>query len=357
MTLQEITPYLEDLEGRIDGSTELSLLHDWIEFTEGRWKEPLFEPRRPARNPARIAWPTIVLNDTFSDPLLMLLHQLSINSRILAAGTGELLGIRVNYGTPTVPSMYGAALYMMPEKMNTLPACHPLPGGLDGVLRRLEQGDPDVDAGLAASVLSTGRCFREVVQGYPGIARHLALYHPDLQGPMDICELLVGSAIFTEMIDRPEDIHAVLRSVTRTYRAVMSQWHGIVPPTGPWTIHWNMLHRGQIMLREDSATNISPLMFEEFIRPYDQELLHAFGGGALHFCGRGDRFIQVATSIPHLYAVHMSQPELNDVEKVCLHTIDRGINLIGSKREAGKRLVAVRRHQTGRVHCWDGIPK
>jgi hypothetical protein len=357
MTIQDITPYLDDLEERIDEETETALFLDWVKFAEGRWADAVFEPSRPVRRAPRLQWPTIILNDTFGDPVLMLLHQLSINSRILAAGTGELLGVRVNYGTPTVPSMYGAKLYLMPPEADTLPACYPLQGGLDGVLRRLEKGDPGFDAGLAGSVIATGDLFRTVMRTYPLISRHAAIYHPDLQGPMDVCELLVGSAIFVDLIDRPEDLHVVLQSITRTYRLLMSRWQQLVPPAGDWNVHWHMLHRGSIMLRDDSATNLAPSMFREFIKPYDQELLREFGGGAMHFCGRGDRFIHEAASIPGLYAVHMSQPELNDVERVCVHTIEREVNIIGLKREAGERLTREGRALRGRVHCWNGIPK
>lgn len=352
MTLQELTPYLDDLEGRVDEASESSLFRNWVEFTEGRWPEPLFIPCRSTASPPRIEWPIIVLNATFNDPALMLLHQLSLCSRVLASGTGELLCVRVNYGTPTVPSLYGAELYLMPDKMNTLPACHPLPGGLDGLLRRIEGGDPDLTMGLARAVVETGDLFREVLRGRPRLARCIAIYHPDLQGPMDVCELLVGATLFTDLIDRPDDVHRALQSITRTYRAFMMRWQESVPPTGKRAVHWNMLHRGRIMLRDDSATNLSPAMFNEFIRPYDEELLDAFGGGAMHFCGRGDRFIHAAATMKNLYAVHMSQPELNDVEKVCAHTIDTGINIIGLKREAGERLQAAGRSLRGRIQCW-----
>jgi hypothetical protein len=304
-----------------------------------------------------VEWPAITLNNTFDIPPLMLLHQLSINSRILAAGTGELLSVRVNYGTPTVPSMYGARLYLMPPDQNTLPACHPLPGGLDGVLRCLEKGDPSLDAGLAKAVLETGDLFRTALRAYPRISQHIAVYHPDLQGPMDVCELLVGSGMFTDLIDRPADLHLVLQSITRTYRAFMTRWQQLFPPSKTWNVHWHMLHTGTIMLRDDSATNLSPGMFREFIKPYDQALLREFGGGAMHFCGRGDRFIHEASSIRGLYAIHMSQPELNNVETVCAHTIDKDINIVGLKHEAGLRLVREGRALRGRVHCWDGIPK
>jgi hypothetical protein len=357
MALEQLSPYLEDLEQRIDDEVECDLLNQWTEFTDGTRSAAVFAPHRPAANPPRIAWPVISVNATFDDPLLMLLHQLSINSRILEAGSGELLGVRVNYGTPTVPSLYGARLFIMPDETNTLPACHPLAGGLEGVLACISHGTPDIDAGLGAKVFSSGRLFLDVMREYPGISKHIKLYHPDFQGPMDVTELLVGSSIFTDLIDRPEDVHMVLRSVTRTYHALMGRWLKLVPPPGDWTVHWNMLHRGTIMLRDDSATNLSPAMFEEFVEPYDSQLLQAFGGGAMHFCGKGDHFIEVAASIPFLFAVHMSQPELNDIEQICQNTVDRGLNLVGVKRESRARFETLGRGLSGRVHFWDGIPK
>jgi hypothetical protein len=357
MTLEQLSPYLEDLERRIDEEVESNLVHQWMEFTEGRWNSPVFAPHRPVGNPPGVPWPAIQVNATFDDPLLMLLHQLSINSRILEAGTGDLLGIRVNYGTPTVPSVFGARLFFMPDETNTLPACHPLPGGLDGVLECISHGKPDINAGLGTKVFSTGQLFLDVLHQYPVISKHIKLYHPDFQGPMDVTELLIGSSIFTDLIDRPEDIHAVLQSVTRTYHALMEKWLKLVPPSAEWSVHWNMLHRGTIMLRDDSATNLSPAMFEEFVEPYDTQLLRAFGGGAMHFCGRGDRFIEIAAAIPSLFAVHMSQPELNDIERICQHTVDRGLNLIGAKKESRSRFESLGRELNGRVHFWDGIPK
>lgn len=357
MTLHELHPYLEDLETRIDASVEADLFGSWVKFAAGEWPEDLFDPRRPGPRPPGVHWPEIVLNKTFDDPVLMLLHQLSVNSRILTAGTGELLGIRANYGTPTIPSMYGVRLYLMPAEMNTLPTCYPLPDGLDGALRRLAQGAPTLRDGLVPRVMETGEMFRDALRPYPKVTRHLAIYHPDFQGPMDICELLVGTALFTELIDRPEDVHSLLRSITATYRMCMSRWQEIFPPSEEWNVHWNMLHRGSIMVRDDSATNLSPSMFAEFIAPYDRELLQFFGGGAIHFCGRGDRFIGIAAGMPGLHAIHMSQPELNDLETMCVHTIDQGLFLIGVKREGTRMLREAGRPLKGRVHCWDGIPK
>ena len=71
--------------------------------------------------------------------------------------------------------------------------------------------------------------------------------------------------------------------------------------------------------------NLTPEMYEEFIRPYDAQLLRHFGGGTVHFCGRGEHFIDAMSRIPDLHGINMSQPHLNDMGKILSCTVDRGI--------------------------------
>ena len=73
--------------------------------------------------------------------------------------------------------------------------------------------------------------------------------------------------------------------------------------------------------------NLSPDLFREFIQPYDTRLLEALGGGAVHFCGTGDHFVQLLAQTPLLSAVDMSQPHLNNMEKILSALPDQGINL------------------------------
>jgi hypothetical protein len=106
------------------------------------------------------------------------------------------------------------------------------------------------------------------------------------------------------------------------------------------------------MLRDDSAMNLSPAMFDEFIKPYDQRLLDAFGGGAIHFCGKGDHYVDRLPHMPGVYAVHMSQPHYNDMEKMLAHTADAGINLLGLEPDAARDIMASGRDLHGRVHSY-----
>jgi len=161
-----------------------------------------------------------------------------------------------------------------------------------------------------------------------------------------------GSTIFYATRDEPALVKEFLELVCATYTAFLHKWETVVPFRQDGNAHWGMFHRGKIMLRDDSAVNFSPRMYRELIAPYDQRLLDEFGGGAIHFCGTGDHFISIMSELRGLYAVQIAQPELNDMEKIYRHTVDKGIKLLGLKREAADAALACGRDLRGQVHCF-----
>ena len=52
-----------------------------------------------------------------------------------------------------------------------------------------------------------------------------------------------------------------------------------------------------------------------------------------------------------LHAINLSQPHLNDMEKVYRHTVDKGIKLLNLTREAAEEALARGRDLRGQVHC------
>jgi hypothetical protein len=185
--------------------------------------------------------------------------------------------------------------------------------------------------------LEFGEICAEVFEKYPKIKKYVKVYHPDLQGPLDICELLWGGEIFYAMYDEPELVHAMLRLVTDTYIEFIEKWFKMFPPSAEMNPHWGMLwHRGAITLRNDSAMNLSPALYREYAMPYDGELLARYGG-AEHFCGRGDHYIELLSTLPGLNGVQMSQPHLNDMEIIYKNTVDKGIKLMSLKRDVAER--------------------
>lgn len=364
-----IEGYLVDLEARIDAAVEDRLYGEWRAFVDGDFGGAIFSPQRARRSLPGVEWPHVSVNVALEDDDLMALQQLGACSTALAEGSGALLAVRCNYGTGIMPSLFGAALFVMDEAMDTLPTSIPL-GGLehatvdgavqtaatskvvDAIKALLDRGVPDLHAGLGGTVLAMAEHYRALLEPYPKLRRYVHIYHPDLQGPMDVCELLWGSGLFVALLEAPDLVTALLDLVTETYIRFMRAWTGIIPFEDGYNVHWAMLHKGNIMLRDDSAMNLSPRMFETFIRPYDERLLRTLGGGALHFCGRGDHYIRHAAQMEGLYAVNLSQPEYNTMDLIFDHTVDNGIRIIGLPRTAAEAAVARGRKLRGCVHCW-----
>ncbi|MEN6478365.1 MAG: hypothetical protein ABFD20_01855 [Anaerolineales bacterium] len=341
---------LADLEERLDLVEESGLLHAWQAFSAGQFTGELFSPRRSALNPARVQWPMHVpVNAALADPDLMALQQYLACSRSLEMADGLLLNVRANYGTGILPSLFGARPLIMADELDTLPTTWPL-GDVAAIERLVDAGVPDLSQGMMPQVLAMGARYAEIAAQYPQIGAQVFIYHPDLQGPFDVVELLWGSSVFLALFDRPALVHALLELVTQTYVRALEAWQQIVPFHPEGNAHWGYYHRGNIMLRDDSAMNLSPAMFAEFVRPYDQRLFDHFGGGALHFCGRGDHYLPQVAEMRGVYAVAMSQPEYNDMERVFTYTVDQGINLLGLDCAAARAALAVGRPLHGRVH-------
>lgn len=348
-----IEPYLNDLERRIDPAVEEQLLADWRSFHDGTVTRESFSPRRLRPAPAALPWPRVTVNQALDSPEKMVLQQLAGCSAALAAGSGAIMNVRANYGTGILPSLFGAAIFRMEDELDTLPTSIPLADGSDGIRRLLDAGPPALTAGYGAACFALAERLAALFTPYPRIAKYVHIYHPDLQGPMDVCELLWGSNLFVDLIDVPDLAHALLALITDTYLRFMRQWEAVIPPRGGGlSAHWGLLHRGRIMLRDDSAMNLSPAMFDSFIRPYDQRLLTELGGGAVHFCGRGDHYIDRLARMSGVHGVALSQPECNDMERIFRHTVDKGIVLLALPAAAANAASARGRPLRGRVHVW-----
>lgn len=341
---------LEDLEHRIDEPTEARLLAEWRAFCDLKCTAPIFAPSRGRKAPPRVEWPSIRVNETLDDYDRMALQQLKGCSDTLANGGGNAMSVRSNYGTPIMALLFGAELFIMPDAMNTLPGNRPVAGGIDGIRKMLDRGAPSLDHPYLQKVYEMGRRFTALKARYPKIGRHVYVYHPDLQGPMDILEMVWGSEMFPYLYEEPELVHDVLKLVAETYIRVLREWAKIVPLSfDGCATHWGLWHKGAIMLRDDSAMNLSPAMFDEFIKPYDQRLLDEFGGGAIHACGRVDHYIASLASMRGMNGFNMSQPHLNDMEKVYASTVDRGVVLLALDRKAVNAALSAGRNLRGRV--------
>lgn len=347
-----ITRCLEDLERRLDPAAEAALWRQWEAFWRGECTEPLFKPGIKRGAQPGFEWPEVHINDAVADNGLMVISQLrGVSDRLAAEEGGVMLGVRSNHGVGILPSILGAQLFMMSREQPCLPNSWPLEGGTEGIRAALSRGVPDPRAGLGARVLEVGEMLVEAFAAYPKVREHVHIYHPDLQGPMDVAELLWGSGIFLELYDNAPLVHEFLALVCDTYVAFMEEWWKLAPPNEELNVHWRWLWKGRVFLRDDSAMNLSSEMFEEFIFPYDQRLLSELGGGGIHACGRVDHWVGIASRMTDLHGFNISQPAYNHMETVYRHTVDKGIRLVSLDRATAERAVAEGRHLHGLVQC------
>ena len=321
-----LTPYLEDIERRININEEEAIHCAWTDFAHGRNTQMPFSPPCRSASEPTVEWKHVNVNDALVDEDLMLLSQLERCHHAMSAPSNTLMMMRANYGVGNISRLFGAEPFIMPYEMDTLPNVRPIPGGADGIRRLLDRGIPDMNAGGNDHIWSIGEKLAEIRRKYPKIGKYVIIENPDGQGPMDNCELLWGSDLFCDLYDEPELAHRFLRLLTDTLRTFVEKWISIIPNETGLVSYFGRLARGGIVLRNDSAMNLSPDFFTEFIAPYDGELLSHFGG-IVHFCGRGDHFIPHLVKLPGLTAIDMSQPHLNDMHTILSATIDSGINL------------------------------
>ncbi|MFO7900053.1 MAG: hypothetical protein R6V58_13460, partial [Planctomycetota bacterium] len=231
---------LEDLEARLDDEVESGLYDEWVRFTNGEFDGDLFRPRRARPAPPAVEWPTVLVNQAIDDFDQMALQQFGMCSAALAEGTGGLLCVRSNYGTSIIPSLFGVELFVMSDEEDTLPTSWPI-ADVSRIEQLVEAGVPDLRQSLAGKALEMAERFEAIRRAYPKIGRHVHHYHPDLQGPMDIVEVLWGSGLFVDIVDRPELVKALLDLITETYERLLDAWLEIVPWENGRQVHWRLM--------------------------------------------------------------------------------------------------------------------
>ncbi len=320
---ESLRTYLDDIEARLQPEAEDEILGAWQRWGNYEIGSDALPKGRPASRSA-LVWPKININDALHDDELMAVREFAgVNAR-LEHGGREPLRVRCNYGVANVATAFGCGLFTMPRETNTLPNAIKLTETQREQL--VDQPLPKKDAGNFADIFRMGRLYREIVDTYPKISRYVHIEQPDLQGPMDNLELIWGSDLFYSLVDEPELIHALLSKITVFILQQLDTWLALFPENRGIASYFRHREKGCIALRDDSAMNLSPAYFEEFIAPYDERILQKYGG-IVHFCGKGDHFVPILSRLEGLRGINMSQPHLNDMEKVFTNTIDVGLHL------------------------------
>lgn len=183
------------------------------------------------------------------------------------------------------------------------------------------------------------------------------VYAADNQGPMDLAHLVYGDRIFTDLYDDPAFIHGLLEKCTTVIIDGVKLMKAAVGEPVESGYHSNGLYmeNGGVRVCEDTTTLLNAPMVEEFVMPYTQRVLEAFGGGWVHFCGGGKRLLEQLVRIPGVRGMNFGNPERFDPAEVLPLLASRGQFYTGGfPRRPEETLEAYFRRILG---CLDGRRK
>ena len=237
------------------------------------------------------------MNEIHEDMEKMMFNELlGVLTHIETDGSGVPM-IRANYGVGILPSLFGANCRIVNGNMPWVDSV-----GIDGVKKLVKKGIPDHRNGLGQKVFDTYAFYADVLSKYPKCKELIHLYQPDFQGPFDAAHLLWGADIYMDIYDEPELVHEFMDLISETYIDSMKKLKPMLnDEIDGFICQWQHLFPGHILLRNDSAVNLSPTMYEEFVKPYDEKVLKAFGGGSMHFCGRADQWVFKMAESENIY--------------------------------------------------------
>jgi hypothetical protein len=299
----EIAPYLEKLEAIVDPShvartrtlQRRAFAFQPVEHIPTVIHYPLSEEE----------WPDFDFEEIFHDVAKMFLHQLRDVYVGAKLQDDRLYGIRANYGTGIIASLFGCPTMTFRD---SLPIALAVPH--DELAHILENGVPDLQSGLVGRALDTVAYYREMLAPYPRLQQVVGSQLLDIQGPFDNASIIWGSGIFAAIYDQPQQVIRLMEVVTQTIMAVIEA-HRRVDHCSleEHDGQWNYL--GGVCVRNDSSINLSPRHYREFVRPFDARLIQPWGGW-IHFCGRA-HWWPALLEIPNLRGINPYQGEFYDL--------------------------------------------
>lgn len=252
-------------------------------------------------------WPAVGFQQMYADMEWMLLDQLSAVYTSATLRDDSLYGIRANYGTGTLASLFGCPIHTFEDVLPVATAA----GGMDEMRRIIERGLPDLRGGIMGRALDTVAFYREVLAGYPKLSQAVTFQMLDTQGTFDNASIIWGSSIFLALYDTPEPVHELLQLVTDTIDAVVREHRRI--DGGDLREHDGVWHHlGGLCLRNDSCINLSRAMVRKFVIPYDAQLMARYGGWT-HFCGKAHAWWRELLDLPGIRGINPYQGNFYDL--------------------------------------------
>lgn len=255
----------------------------------------------------------------FQSPEKMLFNELvyAFNTSIASR---DVLGddlpctIRANFGTVVIASMFGARVGQIGDN----PPWIRHDGDRDVSLEEVLDHDPlDFSKGWCPRVVEMYQFYESVLSNYPQLKQLIKMVLPDLQGPFDNLEIVVGSNVFAELYTNQELAGKALETMATAQIGLARHLEQYVSDSSEeFSYQHATMIKGRILLRDDSVIMMSPKMYRSLVAPHDERVLRELGSGGIHSCGKTDDHVSAFLELPSVRCLDLGQPELNDVDRL-----------------------------------------
>lgn len=238
--------------------------------------------------------------DYFSNPASMVHYQESGYERHLSEIEDDLVPYFMPwFGTGVLASGFGSEITLQPGPGNDPAVAGPCLKSPSDVAK-LRLPDPYKD-GWMPRVL-------EAID-YARAHSDLPVGLTDMQGPLDTAGQMCGQErLFMWMYEEPQVVHDLFGIVTEAFvewvkvqkkhiGEPLDRSNGLqgvgASPIGVWE-------------SDDDMVMVGPKQYREFVVPYVSRIFEAFGGGSLHFCGKGYQHLGNVLAVKDVRVVNSS---------------------------------------------------
>jgi len=223
------------------------------------------------------------------------------------------------FGTGVLASGFGTKLEML-DKMD--------PAVNMSEIRHPEEIDelviPDPEkSGLMPRVLRQIDYFRENCDLPIGVT--------DCQGPLTTAFQVVGYENFSFwMYDHPNIIHKLMDKCTDGLIEWVKAQKARMDPDDPkagFVLGMRMPEeKGGAWISDDESVIMPPDLYAEFVKPYNEKFLAAFGGGSIHYCGNSNQNLENYMNTKGLTSLHnLHLDDFEGAKKIRKACLERGI--------------------------------
>ena len=236
--------------------------------------------------------------DDYFEPAVMLDYQMKkIYHHMKTVRDDYVPVLHPWYGTTVVPSAFGVPVHYGRGMDPSLG--EPILEDTEDIAG-LKKPDPEKD-GQMPRVLE---CIR-----YMTDHTDVPVCVTDTQGPLNIALGLAGvENLFIWMFEEPEAVHALMQFCTD----VLIDWIKVQKKAGGHAMNGHAYPHaiempdcyGGVAFADDDLTQMNAQQYQEFVVPYNEQVLRAFGGGSMHFCGSARHQVDVVTGMDSIHAVN-----------------------------------------------------